>query len=456
MPSEKFRRFLCRAYRSSAVFEPWGIWRFTRAGILVLIMLIASAFIGLDTRATVVYRGFTLLFMLLLIAFLWSLFFRIRLTINRTLPRFGTVGETLEYRISIRNDTAQVQQGLSLCDNVADSLPTEEEFASTPEPGEERRNLYDRTLLVYRWYWLIARKQGVKMKEHVIPRLGPHEEVDITIPVTPLRRGYIRLADVTIMRPDPFNLYKAFVRIPLPQSLLILPKRYLLPPIQLPGTRKFKLGGVALASSVGDSEEFMSLRDYRPGDPLRHIHWKSWAKTHKPVVKEFQAEYFVRHALVLDTFQQVGYSDVFEEAVSLAASFACTISTQESLLDLLFVGPEAYCFTVGRGLGYTEQMLEILAEVKPCQDRVFTALPPIVLERASLLSGCICILLAWDEERQQFIRVLQELNIPLMVFVITDTQAVHTLDRGPMQNAPERFHPLEVGKIEEGLNSIAL
>lgn len=456
MASEQFRRFLYRTYRSSVGFEPWGIWRFTRAGILVLIMLVASAVIGLDTRATVVYRGFALLFMLLLIAFLWSLVFQIRLTLNRTLPRFGTVGESLEYRIAVRNDTSHPQQGLFLIDNVADSLPTEDEFVSTPEPGEERRNLYDRTLLVYRWYWLIARKQGVKIKEQPIPRLGPHEEADVTITVTPSRRGYIRLGDVRIIRPDPFNLYKAFVRIPLPQSLLILPKRYSLPPIQLPGKRKFKLGGVALASSVGDSEEFMSLRDYRPGDPLRHIHWKSWAKTGKPIVKEFQAEYFVRHALVLDTFQQAGYSEVFEEAVSLAASFACTITTQESLLDLMFIGPEAYCFTVGRGLGYTEQMLEILAEVKPCHDKAFSVLPPVVLERASLLSGCICILLAWDEERQQFVRGLQALNIPLTVFVITDAHAAQSLDPGPMQTIPEHFYHLETGKIEEGLKRIAV
>ena len=57
-----------------------------------------------------------------------------------------------------------------------------------------------------------------------------------------------------------------------------------------------------MASSVGESEEFVSLRDYRRGDPMRHIHWKSWAKTGKPIVKEFQDEFFVRHALILDTF----------------------------------------------------------------------------------------------------------------------------------------------------------
>ena len=51
-------------------------------------------------------------------------------------------------------------------------------------------------------------------------------------------------------------------------------------------------------------------------------------------------------------------------AVSVAASFACTVLTQESLLDLLFVGPQSYCFTAGRGLAQADQMLEILAAVR--------------------------------------------------------------------------------------------
>jgi uncharacterized protein (DUF58 family) len=57
-----------------------------------------------------------------------------------------------------------------------------------------------------------------------------------------------------------------------------------------------------MASNIGQSEEFVSLREYRRGDPPRHIHWRSWAKAGKPIVKEFEDEFFVRHALVLDTF----------------------------------------------------------------------------------------------------------------------------------------------------------
>ena len=202
-----------------------------------------------------------------------------------------------------------------------------------------------------------------------------------------------------------------FVTLPLPQTALILPKRYPLPPIALPGTMKYQEGGVALAASVGQSEEFVALRDYRHGDPYRHIHWRSWAKVGKPVVKEFEDEFFVRHALVLDTFTDHQHSEVFEEAVSVAASFACTIQTQESLLDLLFVGPQSYCFTAGRGLAHADQMLEILASVRACRDQPFRSLEHLVLTHVSSVSGCICVLVAWDEERRKFVEKLLRLGV---------------------------------------------
>src|SRR5262249_57623079 len=83
---------------------------------------------------------------------------------------------------------------------------------------------------------------------------------------------------------------------------------------------------------------------------MRRIHWKSFARLGRPVVKEYLDEFFVRHALVLDTFTSYPGDPIFEEAVSVAASIAISMRTQESLLDLMFVGPEAYCFTAGRGV----------------------------------------------------------------------------------------------------------
>jgi len=214
---------------------------------------------------------------------------------------------------------------------------------------------------------------------------------------------------------------------------------------------KYQQGGVAQASHVGQSEEFVALRDYRHGDPVRHIHWRSWARAGKPVVKEFEDEFFVRHALVLDTFTEEPYSDIFEEAVSVAASFACTIQTQESLLDLLFVGPQSYCFTAGRGLAHADQMLEILASVQACDNHNFTILENLVLEHISSVSGCICVLLAWDEPRREFVKKLQILGLPLLVLVIANPGQTARLEPGPMAKDPERFRVLELGRIEQGL-----
>ncbi len=260
-----------------------------------------------------------------------------------------------------------------------------------------------------------------------MPRLGPGETVEIPLeecpqkgPPQPLRSheypGPIRWA---CSGPE------SGCR---PPNRFILPKRYPLPPLALPGSGAHQPGGVSLAQSVSNSEaSFISVREYRPGHPRRRIHWRAWARAGKPIVKEYQDEYFVRHALILDTFAEhsgmAGHAGrVFEEAVSVAASFAGSITTQESLLDLMFVGSEAYCFTSGRGIGHSERMLEILASVGPCRDKPFSVLLPLVLEHAPLPSGCICVLLAWDEERKDFIRGIEALGIPLLGLVITASE----------------------------------
>ena len=145
------------------------------------------------------------------------------------------------------------------------------------------------------------------------------------------------------------------------------------------------------------------------------------------------------------------YGEAFEEAVSVAASFASSIQTQDSLLDLMFVGTQAYCFTSGRGIAHTDKMLEILASVRSCVDKPFGILPPLVFERANLLSGCICILLAWDEERRSFIRKLETMGFPVIVLVVTEQPISHSSIKDSNDWRPERFINLQPGEIEEGL-----
>ena len=146
-------------------------------------------------------------------------------------------------------------------------------------------------------------------------------------------------------------------------------------------------------------------------------------------------------------------SNVFEEAVSVAASFACTITTQESLLDLLFIGAQSYCFTAGRGLAHADQMLEILAAVQACRDQPFQTLEHLVLDHIGAVSGCVCVLVSWDDQRQRFVEKLLKLGMPLLVLVIVPP-GQGALDPGPMRDAPGRFHTLAVGRIEQGLAAL--
>jgi len=423
--------------------------RLTRAGLGVVGGCIVAGLAGIDTDNTVAYQAFALLAVLLLMGLGFVFFFRGSFSATRLLPRFGTAGRILRYRVIVQNGSSRRQVGLALLETLSDSRPSFAEWLAVQQA-------YDRRFRSFRFGQHRRRnpfRQAV-VKEASVPPLPARDRAEAELELTPLRRGVLRFSGLTLGRPDPIGLMRAFSRIALPQSLLVLPKRYPLPPIALPGVTKYQEGGVAFASNVGQSEEFVSLRDYRRGDPLRHIHWRSWAKVGKPIVKEFEDEFFVRHALVLDTFIDDPRSELFEEAVSVAASFACTVGTQESLLDLLFIGAEAYCFTAGRGLAHKDQMLEVLAGVRTSGDQSFNRLERLVVEHATIVSGCICVFLNWDIRRQELVRKLKELGVPALVMVITESGLTGPLEPGPLRDEPQNFHTLEVGRIEQGLATL--
>jgi uncharacterized protein (DUF58 family) len=228
--------------------------------------------------------------------------------------------------------------------------------------------------------------------------------------------------------------------------VIALPRRYRLPPLALPGKRRFQQGGVALATSIGDSEEFIGLREYRPGDPLQRIDWKSTARTGSPIVKEYQDEFFERHALILDTATSRGEDAAFEEAIAVAASFVYAIDTRECLLDLLFVGGEVRTYTAGRGQMQIEHMLEVLAGVAPSRPEDFASLARAVLGQRRALSSCIAVLLAWDEPRRSFIRALRASGLEVRTLLVAEEAADPDDARGVAV-----LHP---GSVEAGLAAL--
>jgi uncharacterized protein (DUF58 family) len=430
-------------FRLNSALLHWLRARFTKAGGLALCGLAASAIWGVDTTQSMAYQSFTLFLALVLVARLAALRAPGRFSVSRSLPRFGTAGSPLVYQITVENLDGRPRDGLSVSEEFADPRPSFAEFRAQKGAVAPRPFWLDRLAGYTRWSRLLARKRPAQAREFPVPALPPRGRSEVEVELLPERRGRLSLSGVALSRPDPLGLAKAFRREPLPQSVLILPKRYAVPRLAWPGARRYQQGGVALSSSVGDSQEFMGLRDYRAGDPQRRIHWRSWAKVGKPVVREYEDEYFTRHALVLDTFARPGQERAFEEAVSVAASFAGSPLPQDSLLDLLFVGAQSYCFTAGRGLGGTDHLLELLACAQSCEDKPFSELHAGVAARHASLSGVLCVLLGYDEPRRTFVAHLRALGLPVRAFIVAD---------GPSSIAEDgATHALEPGRIAEGL-----
>jgi uncharacterized protein (DUF58 family) len=447
-------RLLYRWLRFADLIWQWLNRRFTPRGLMLVVYLIVAAAIGIDTNQSLAYQIFTFLGAILSLAIATSLLFRFRFRATRSLPRFGTVGLPFKYKIVLQNQNRSPQKGLQLLEVFADAYPSWQEFRQLSVDQSHRAKGWANKYR--RWFQVVAQKRRAIAKVMDLPVLLSNRSTEVTVEVTPLRRGVLRFKGLAIACPDPLGLFRACRTLAMPGSILILPKLYQVPAVSLPGLRRYQSGGVALASSVGDSQEFRGLREYRPGDSPRKIDWKSWAKVGKPIVKEEQDEYFVRHALILDTFaSEIGnehlQSELLEEAISIAASFACEVQTQESLLDLMFVGLEAYCFTVGRGLGQTDRMLEILASVGPCREQSFEALMPVVMDRLSLLSGCICIFLGWDEARSKLVQRLEQMQIPTLALLLAgDRQSSQT----SVPAMPANLHVLKLGQIQPGLMTL--
>ncbi|MDH3412697.1 MAG: DUF58 domain-containing protein [Gammaproteobacteria bacterium] len=445
-----FRRFLFHGFHVVYRADQWVKRRFTHAGMFLLGALILSGVFGINTRATHSYQLLMLVIALLFIGALSALFFRARFELVRRLPRFATVGQALSYTVSLKSRSSHVQRGLTIRDVLAAEPPTVADFVKRKEAADAKRNWFDRHVGYPRWANFMSWRRGASSQEQMLPDLPQGEWVDVRLRLVPHRRGFIRLRDTMIARADPLGVFKAVTHAGRSESLLVLPRRYQVSWAELLGRAQDRIGGQSQAASIGGSEEFAALREYRPGDPMRHIHWKGWARLGQPVVREFHEECFVRQGLILDTFQPPDASGGrFEEAVSVAASFAYATPAGSGTLELMFVGADVYQVESGQGPSAADRLLEALACVQATPEQPFARLQRAVLDRAAELSACVCVLLAWDDARREFVSRLRNLGVPLLVLVVVDGDT--HLEPGPMLDCPTRFKRLRVDRVQEDL-----
>src|SRR5258705_2354987 len=121
-------RLSYRLYRLFSSIQYWIERRFTKAGLLVFCGVFLMMGLAMDTEQSAAYQLLGISLALLLRAAAWAPFFRGRFSVQRHLPRFGTVNQPLAYSVSISNLGRRPERELTLLDGLVDARPSASEF----------------------------------------------------------------------------------------------------------------------------------------------------------------------------------------------------------------------------------------------------------------------------------------------------------------------------------------
>jgi uncharacterized protein (DUF58 family) len=143
------------------------------------------------------------------------------------------------------------------------------------------------------------------------------------------RRGALILGPAIVEVADPLGLSRRSKNLGQATEVTVFPQTV---DINLPDP---KSGAGELVEAIKrairhqpTSSEFRSIREYSQGDDPRRINWKVSAKREDLVVNEYETEIAIDTLITLDTRTHSYSAEGFERAVSVAASFARSISHQ--------------------------------------------------------------------------------------------------------------------------------
>ena len=93
------------------------------------------------------------------------------------------------------------------------------------------------------------------------------------------------------------------------------------------------LSGMHRSPFFGQSIEFRQHREYAPGDDLRHVDWKVWARQDRLTIKQYDEDTNMRVNLLVDVSHSMKYGEgvftKFEYAATIATSLAWLVLKQQ-------------------------------------------------------------------------------------------------------------------------------
>lgn len=178
----------------------------------------------------------------------------------------------------------------------------------------------------------------------------------------------------------------------------------------------------------GFSVEFSEHRPYLPGDSLRHLDWKAYAKSGRPVVKQFEEETNLRAYLLIDTSGSMAYAaggpwSKFRYAAALAAALAHLLLRQRDAVGLALFREHIDTLVPPRSLrSHLQVLLRAIEQTQPAAD---TGIAQAFLELAERITrrGLVVVLSdLLDDPAQvlQGLKYLRHRGHEVIVFQILD------------------------------------
>lgn len=157
----------------------------------------------------------------------------------------------------------------------------------------------------------------------LVPSLDGDESRTMSYRVRSHVRGHHRIGPLSVRVNDPFGLATRAVDIPGETSLVVLPRVLPLSPVR--GVPAGGGGETSTSPRVAlHGEDDVGVREYRYGDDLRRIHWRSTARTGETMVRQDEEPSRRRALVLLDDREGVhagtGDGGSFEWSVTAVAS----------------------------------------------------------------------------------------------------------------------------------------
>lgn len=345
--------------------------RFTLLGKWMCATCAIAGIFSADPSRTHAFIVFTATAALLVIAFVSSLVWRPRVTARRRLPACATQGQRAIYSVELHNAGRRRLPAFLVADRLRLRYPTREEFAAEVADAPED-NWFDRQVGFLRWQRLRQRLQGATLATTPVTGLAAGETLSVELEVTPLRRGWLQFDALRLLQPDPLGLCYAVLTLPLPDRLLCRPASVTMPAFDVPRPRA-QARAHEHVQQRGQGLEFFALRDYRPGDPLKHVDWRASARRGQPVVRQFAIDARQPPLIAVDCAAARRAHADFEAMVSVAASLAVAMFGRGDAALALLADDGASCSTLSDALDALAVLAPTPGDTLPAWHRLLAA-----------------------------------------------------------------------------------